>query len=229
MQSAIGGGPLLVTAGKPVFRARESFGDPVLNRRSARAAVGQLSDGRILLATVEGGSSAYSAGMTNYELAVALARLGVRTAMGLGTGPSAAMAFDGTLLTRPTADAEQQISDALFFSYNGVYAAPPSSTTLSPNGDGIDDVQTFTLQARSRLAGERGGRRPRRRDGLARAGRGAAGRAHGAVERRRRRGGRLALRRHRARRHGAHDDCRPHLRAEPDARLASGRAQRHRA
>jgi len=146
MTSAIGGGPLLVTAGKPVFRARESFGDPVLNRRSARAAVGQLSDGRILLATVEGGSSAYSAGMTNYELAVALARLGVRTAMGLGTGPSAAMAFDGTLLTRPTADAEQQIADALFFSYNGVYAAPPSSTTLSPNGDGIDDVQTFTYK-----------------------------------------------------------------------------------
>lgn len=146
MQSAIGGGPLLVAAGKPVFRARESFGDPVLNRRSARAAVGQLSDGRILLATVEGGSSAYSAGMTNYELAVALARLGVRTAMGLGTGPSASMAFDGTLLTRPTADVEQPISDALFFSYNGVYAAPPSSTTLSPNGDGIDDVQTFTYK-----------------------------------------------------------------------------------
>jgi hypothetical protein len=146
MRSAIGGGPLLVTAGKPIFRARESFGDPVLNRRSARAAVGQLPDGRILLATVEGGSSAYSAGMTNYELAVALARLGVRTAMGLGTGPSASMAFDGTLLTRPTADAEQQISDALFFSYNGVYAALPSSTTLSPNGDGIDDVQTFTYK-----------------------------------------------------------------------------------
>jgi hypothetical protein len=84
--------------------------------------------------------------MTNYELAAALARLGVRTAMGLGTGPSASMAFDGTLLTRPTADTEQQISDALFFSYNGVYAAPSSSTTLSPNGDGVDDVQTFTYK-----------------------------------------------------------------------------------
>ncbi len=35
MASAIGGGPLLVAAGKPVFRARESFGDPVLNNRSA--------------------------------------------------------------------------------------------------------------------------------------------------------------------------------------------------
>ena len=145
--------------------------------------------------------------------------------MGLGTGPSAAMAFDGTLLTRPTADVEQQISDALFFSYNGVYAAPPSSTTLSPNGDGIDDVQTFTYklvrasQVNATVVGPVG------RDGLARAGRGAAGRAHAAVERRRRRGGRLALRRHRARRHGAHDDGRAQLRTEPDARLASGRTR----
>jgi hypothetical protein len=146
MTSAIGGGPLLVAAGKPVFRARESFGDPVLNRRSARAAVAQLPDGRVLLVTVEGGSSAYSAGMTNYELAVALVRLGARTAMGLGTGPSAAMAFDGSLLTRPTAGPEQPISDALFLSYNGVYAAPPSSETLSPNGDGVDDTQTFSYK-----------------------------------------------------------------------------------
>jgi exopolysaccharide biosynthesis protein/flagellar hook assembly protein FlgD len=143
MASAIGGGPLLVSAGKPVFRARESFGDPVLNRRSARSAVAQLSDGRILLVTVEGGGSSYSAGMTNYELAVALVRLGARTAIGLGGGTSAAMAFDGTLLTRAT---EQPIADALMLSYNGVYVAPPVSTTLSPNGDGVDDIQTFTYK-----------------------------------------------------------------------------------
>ena len=146
MTSAIGGGPLLVAAGKPVFRAREFFGDPVLNRRSARAAIAQLPDGRVLLVTVEGGSSAYSAGMTNYELAVALVRLGARTAMGLGTGAATAMAFDGSLLTRPTAGPEQPISDALFLSYGGVYAAPPSSETLSPNGDGVDDTQTFSYK-----------------------------------------------------------------------------------
>jgi hypothetical protein len=143
MVSAIGGGPLLVSAGKPVFRARESFGDPVLNNRSARSAVAQLSDGRILLVTVEGGGLAYSAGMTNYELAVALVRLGARTAMGLGSGTSAAMAFDGTLLTRAT---EQPVADALMLSYSGVYVAPPVSVTLSPNGDGVDDVQTFSYK-----------------------------------------------------------------------------------
>jgi flagellar hook assembly protein FlgD len=146
MTSAIGGGPLLVANGKAVFRARESFGDPLLSPRSARSAVGQLSDGRILLVTAEGGSSSYSAGMTNYELAVAMARLGARTAMALGSGPSAAMAFDGSLLTRPTGPAEQPISDALVLSYNGVYAAPPGTTVLSPNGDGVDDTQTFSYK-----------------------------------------------------------------------------------
>lgn len=146
MSGAIGGGPVLVLGGNPVFRANESFGDPVLNARTARSAVGQLSDGRILLVTAEGGSPGYSAGMTNYELAVALARLGALTAMSLGSGASAAMAFDGSLLTRPSGGGEQPVSDALLLSYTGVYAAPPATTVLSPNGDGVDDAQTFTYR-----------------------------------------------------------------------------------
>jgi hypothetical protein len=81
--------------------------------------------------------------MTNYELSVALVQLGARTAMALGSGTPASMSFDGTLLTRAT---EQPVSDALVLSYNGVYAAPPSSDTLSPNGDGIDDVETFSYK-----------------------------------------------------------------------------------
>jgi Phosphodiester glycosidase/FlgD Ig-like domain len=146
MRGAIGGGPQLVAGGKPVFRSRESFGDPVLNQRSARSAVGQLADGRILFVTVEGGSSAYSAGMTNFELAVALVQLGAQVAYGLGSGSSAAMAFDGGLLTRPSSGTEQPIADALVLSYTGVYAAPPATDVVSPNGDGVDDTQTFTVK-----------------------------------------------------------------------------------
>ena len=146
MVGAIGGGPQLVAAGKAVFRSRESFGDPVLNQRSARSAVAQLADGRILFVTVEGGSSAYSAGMTNFELAVALVRLGAQVAYGLGSGSSAAMAFDGGLLTRPSSGTEQPIADALVLSYSGVYAAPPAADVVSPNGDGVDDTQTFTVK-----------------------------------------------------------------------------------
>ena len=143
--AAIGGGPILVANGKPVFRGDESFDDSVLNARGARSAVGQLADGRILLVTAEGGGSAYSAGMTNYELASAMARLGAVTAMGLGSGTAAGMAFDGTLLTRPV-KAEPPISDALVLSYNGVYAALPSADVVSPNGDGVDDSETFSYK-----------------------------------------------------------------------------------
>jgi hypothetical protein len=144
--AAIGGGPLLVAGGKAVFRTNEAFDDSVLNARDARSAVGQLPDGRILLVTVEGGGSAYSVGMTSYELAGAMVRLGAVTAMGLGSGPSAGLAFDGTLLTRPATKVEQPIADALLLSYTGVYAAPPSSDVISPNGDGVDDTETFTYK-----------------------------------------------------------------------------------
>jgi flagellar hook assembly protein FlgD len=146
LASAIGGGPLLVSGGKPVFNAHESFGAAVLNDRNARSAVGQLSDGRILLVTAEGARPAYSVGMTNYELAVALVRLGAVTAIGLGSGGPAEMAFDGTPLTRPSAAAEEPLADALVLSYAGVYAAPPSVDVLSPNGDGVDDTQTLAYK-----------------------------------------------------------------------------------
>jgi Phosphodiester glycosidase len=146
MTAALGGGPLLLANGKPVFRANEAFNDSVLNARGARSAVGQLPDGRILLVSVEGGGSAYSAGMTNYELAGAMARLGAVTAMGLGSGTPSGMAFDGTLLTRPAGKTEAPISDALLLSYTGVYAAPPSAAVVSPNGDGVDDTELFTYK-----------------------------------------------------------------------------------
>lgn len=146
MASGIGGGPQLVANGKAVFRSNESFGDPVLNQRTARSAVAQLPDGRILLVTVEGNSLAYSAGMTNYEFASTLAQLGAKTAFALGTGSSAAMAFDGTLLTKPSAGAEQPIADALLLEYSGVYAAPPATDVVSPNGDGFDDTQSFSYK-----------------------------------------------------------------------------------
>jgi hypothetical protein len=144
--AAIGGGPLLVSAGKAVFRANESFDDSVLDARGGRSAVGQLADGRILLVTAEGGGSDYSAGMTNYELANAMVNLGAVTAMGLGSGTPAGMAFDGTLLTRPSTRVEPPIGDALLLSYTGVYAAPPSSDVVSPNGDGFDDTETFSYK-----------------------------------------------------------------------------------
>jgi flagellar hook assembly protein FlgD len=142
--SAIGGGPLLVQNGKPVFHANESFDPRSLNSRQPRGAIGQLPDGRVVLVGVEGTNPAYSIGMSSYELAVELSRLGATTAFGLGPGATAEMAFDGTLLTRPSNGSEAKVSDALVLSYSGAYAAPPSAPVLSPNGDGVGDSETLS-------------------------------------------------------------------------------------
>ena len=144
--SAIGGGPLIVKNGKPIFQTGESFASGQLNGRQARGAIGQLADGRIVLVAVEGTKPSYSIGMSNYELAVELSRLGATTAFGLGAGSAAGLAFDGKLLTRPPNGITPKVSDALVLSYSGVYAAPPSTGVLSPNGDGADDAESFAYR-----------------------------------------------------------------------------------
>ena len=135
----VGGGPQLVRDGVAVFRPDEAFASADLLARTARSAVGQRGDGSILLVTVDGGRPGYSVGMTSFELAQALVRLGAIVAVGLGTGPSSGLAFEGTLLSRPVA-AEAPITDALLFVYRGVYVPPLAGDTLSPNGDGVADT-----------------------------------------------------------------------------------------
>jgi hypothetical protein len=146
LASAIGGGPVLVRNGRPIFHAGESFGSRQLSSRQARGAIGQLSDGRIVLVAVEGTKPAYSIGMSNYELAVELSRLGATTAFGLGAGPHAGLAFDGQLLTRPPTGTTPKVADALVLSYSGVWAAPPSTAVLSPNGDGVGDLESLSYR-----------------------------------------------------------------------------------
>ena len=146
LAGAIGGGPLLVRNGKPVFHADEAFDSRQLNTRQPRGAIGQFPDGRILLVSVEGTDPAYSIGMSSYELAVELSRLGATTAFGLGAGPAAGLAFDGSLLTRPWKGRRPKVSDALVLSYTGVYAAPPATPVLSPNGDGAGDTEKLSYR-----------------------------------------------------------------------------------
>lgn len=142
----IGGGPQLVRNGIAVFRPVEGFASADLLARTARSAVGQRSDGSILLVTVDGGRPGYSVGMTSFELAQALVRLGATVAVGLGTGPSAGLAFEGSLLSRP-APGETPIADALLLVYRGVYIPPLGGDVLSPNGDGVADTIALAYKA----------------------------------------------------------------------------------
>src|SRR5205823_3494889 len=144
---ALGGGPLLVRNGKALFRAFEDFSATVLAPRLARSAVGQRRDGSIVLVAVDGGRVGYSVGLTNYELAQQLVRLGCVTGAGLEPGNSTTMAFDGQLLNRPSDQSgERAISEALLVSYAGVYAPSPSDPVLSPNGDGVGDRELLSYK-----------------------------------------------------------------------------------
>jgi hypothetical protein len=132
--SALGGGPVLVRNGKPVFRSLEEFTNDQVSRRDPRAGVGQLADGRIILVAVDGGQPGYSVGLTTFELAQTMAQLGAVTASGLDSGDAVSVAFDGQLLNKPSGPGgEQQVKEALLVQYFGVYAAPPPFALV--NGD----------------------------------------------------------------------------------------------
>ena len=142
----IGGGPVLVRERKPVYRSNEAFTTSQIAPRNPRSAVGQLGDGRIVLVVVDGRQAGYSVGMTTFEMAQTLVRLGAVAGMGLDSGGSSTLAFEGALLNRPSAGRERAISTALMLQYFGVYAAPPAEEVVSPNGDGAAEEQRLSFK-----------------------------------------------------------------------------------
>ena len=128
---AVGGGPVIVRGGKPVYRAFESFTSQQLAFRSGRSGVGQTADGRIIFVVADGRQPGYSTGLTNFELALAMMRLGCTNAYALGSGAAATMAFDGKLLNRPSRRGEAPVASALTLFYSGVYAPALANRTFS--------------------------------------------------------------------------------------------------
>lgn len=143
---ALGGGPIVVRDGKPVFRSFEGFTTSHLAQRHPRSGIGQTADGRIVLAAVDGRQPGYSTGLTNFELALAMMRLGSVTASALDGGGSTTMAFDGRLLNRPSDGSERAVAEALTLFYYGVFAPALPSRVLSPNGDSVDEAQSFVYK-----------------------------------------------------------------------------------
>jgi hypothetical protein len=139
--NAVGGGPVLVRGGGPVFRAQEAFTSSQLAPRNPRTGVGQLADGQVLMVVTDGRRPGYSVGMTNFELAQTMVRLGAVTGSAFDGGGSSSLAFDGQLLNRPSdRGGERPVSNALQLMYYGVYAPAPDPV-ISPNGDGFAEAQ----------------------------------------------------------------------------------------
>ena len=137
---AVGGGPVIVRNSGPVFRSNEAFTSYQLSPRHPRTAIGQLADGRIRFVVVDGRRPGYSVGVTNFELAQVMVRLGAVTAAAFDAGGSSTLAFNGELLNRPSDGSERPVSTALQLMYYGVYAPAPEAV-ISPNGDGVAEQQ----------------------------------------------------------------------------------------
>ncbi len=146
VSDAIGGGPVLVRDGAPVYRSNEGFTTSQLAPRGPRTAVGQRGDGGIVLVTTDGRQPGFSVGMTNFELAQTLVRFGAVRGMGLDGGGSSTLAFDGTVLNSPSDGRERAVSTALMLEYYGVYMPPPLETVVSPNGDGVAETQKLSYK-----------------------------------------------------------------------------------
>jgi phosphodiester glycosidase/flagellar hook capping protein FlgD len=140
--AGIGGGPLLVRNHRATFRTGETFDANKLTSRDARAAIGQLADGRLVLVAVDGRQPGYSVGMSTYELAQTLVRLGAATAAAVQPGKPVTAAFDGRLLSHPSPDGgERPVKEGFLLQYAGVYASPlgaPVSGANAPAGEQLD-------------------------------------------------------------------------------------------
>ena len=83
--------------------------------------MGQLANGRLVFVTVDGRRPGWSVGVTNFELAQILVRLGAVTGTALDSGGSSTMAFNGKLLNRPSDPVGvRAVGDALTLFYYGV-------------------------------------------------------------------------------------------------------------
>ncbi len=146
VSDAIGGGPVLVRDGVPVYRSNEAFTVAQLAPRGPRTAVGQRADGGIVFVTTDGRQPGLSVGMTNFELARTLVRFGAVRGMALDGGGSSTMAFEGTVLNSPSDGRERAVSTALMLQYFGVYLPPPLEAVVSPNGDGVAEEQRLSYK-----------------------------------------------------------------------------------
>jgi hypothetical protein len=143
---ALGGGPVLVRNRAPVFRSLEDFTNDQIAARAPRAGIGQLVDGRVVLVAVDGGQPGYSVGLTSFELAQTLARLGAVTASAVQSGSAVTAAFDGRLLNEPSdAGGEQPVKEALLVEYLGVYAPQLAQPLLTGETGRTDEPLAYKI------------------------------------------------------------------------------------
>lgn len=111
----IGGGPVLVRAGKPAAASDPGAYDPGFSmKRHPRTAAGIRADGALVLVTVDGRQPLTSVGMTIAELGALMIEFDSVEAINLDGGGSTTMVIKGKVVNSPSdASGERPVSDAL--------------------------------------------------------------------------------------------------------------------
>jgi hypothetical protein len=96
---SIGGTPVLVRDGKPVY---DNASTAFVQAQHPRTIVGWTRDGQTLLVTVDGRQAGHSAGMTIPEAARMMLKLGAMDAINLDGGGSTTFVVRGKVLNKPS-------------------------------------------------------------------------------------------------------------------------------
>ena len=109
----------------------------------------------MILVAVDGDQPGYSVGLSSFELAQTMVRLGAVTASALESGPDVTVAFDGQLLNRPSAaGGERGVREALLVEYFGVYAAPPPLPLLTGEAGKTQEQLSYKIVRPSQVTAQ---------------------------------------------------------------------------
>jgi len=149
IQHAISGREWIVRDGAPSISPRPASADQL----HARSAVGLTADGRLILATVDGGRSGWSVGMRLPELAELMLSRGAVNAINLDGGGSTALAIrragasGPVLANRPSGSSERSVTNSIQVISNAP-TGPLSALVIQPGSGSVyrNGTVSFTFK-----------------------------------------------------------------------------------
>lgn len=115
MQTAIGGGPVLLQNGEIKITNNEErkFGGKAINNHEPRTAIGYTKDNKLVILVCEGRSKT-AAGQTLTQLAQVLKDIGCVEALNLDGGGSSCMLINGKETNSPSGNGQQRPVPSVF-------------------------------------------------------------------------------------------------------------------
>ena len=116
MQTAVGGGPVLLQEGKIRITNNEElkFAGKAINDKHPRTAMGYTKDNKLIILVIEGRNPGIAEGATLTQEAQILKDLGCREALNLDGGGSSCMLVNGKETIKPSDKEGQRSVPAVF-------------------------------------------------------------------------------------------------------------------